>query len=241
MNPIPFIPETAPFTSEQRAWLNGFLAGLYAAPQLTQPAPVATPKTPLLIMFGSQTGSAEQLAKKIARDADKQGFGPTVLALDDFAKADLSKPQPVVIVTSTWGDGDLPDNAAAFWTFLSSETAPRFEHLHYSVLALGDSSYSDFCGAGKKIDARFEHLGAKRFQPRTDCDKEYESAAHAWIESLWPALKNLGTSTASAPPALNVSSSVVVAEPASSKSPGKPAYSKSNPFPARLVANRKLN
>ena len=236
MNPIPFIPESAPFTAEQRAWLNGFLAGLFAAPQLNQPSPPEAPvaKIPLLILFGSQTGTAEQLAKKLGREAEKRGFASRVLSMNDFASADLIKEQRALFITSTWGDGEPPDNAANFCGVLNSPQAPELKQLSYSVLALGDSSYSDFCGAGKKLDARLEQLGAKRFHPRTDCDKDYDAAAAAWIEGVWPALQNNGSIPAAAP-------AVTTAALVEPQKPASLAFSRTNPFPARLVANRKLN
>src|SRR5262245_15244745 len=109
---IPYIPETAPFTPEQRAWLNGFLAGLFA----NQPgAPGAAPQMngapakagePLCILFGSQTGTAEGLAKRIAKESEQRGFTPRVIALNDFEKAELTKGGKALIISSTWGDGD---------------------------------------------------------------------------------------------------------------------------------------
>src|SRR5690349_18939280 len=186
---IPHIPESAPFTAEQRAWLNGFLAGLYSqVPSTTasEPASENSLKEPLLIMYGSQTGTAEALAKKVARESEQRGFSPLVLPLDDYEQAGLSKPQKLIIISSTWGDGDPPDNAAAFWSWLNSETAPEFPQLEFAVLGLGDKNYSDFCGASKKFDSRLAQLGARRLMERAECDVDYESTATAWLENLWP-------------------------------------------------------
>ncbi|MDB6025200.1 MAG: cysJ 2 [Verrucomicrobiales bacterium] len=237
MNLIPFIPETAPFTAEQRAWLNGFLAGLLAAPQLNQPTTPSVPKNPLLILFGSQTGTAEQLAKKIGRDAEKHGFAARVIGMNDFATVDLSKESRVLLVTSTWGDGDLPDNGIGFWNFLNATPAPELKHLSYSVLALGDSSYSEFCGAGKKLDCRLEQLGAKRIHGRADCDKDYDAAANAWIETLWPAFVQKGDDTSVT---ITVPMQSTIAESPIAKSTSA-TFTRANPFPARLVANGILN
>jgi sulfite reductase (NADPH) flavoprotein alpha-component len=252
---IPCVPTTAPFTPEQRAWLNGYLAGLFADANVgedAQPAP-AKKAEPLLVMFGSQTGSAEGLAKRFAKDAEKQGFAPRVLALNDYAKADLAKENRLVIITSTWGDGDPPGNAAACWSWLNSATAPRLENLSFAVLGLGDKNYSDFCGAGKKFDERLVALGAKRLVPRGECDVDYEATAKAWIEGAWPAL--LGS--AGGPPAesggppdtsISIQSSgerSVEREsgepPESAREPRALPWSRNNPFPARLKTNRRLN
>src|SRR5256886_971798 len=164
MTQIPFIPETAPFTPEQRAWLNGFLAGLCSNQSPGQATPElngAAQKNaePLLVLFGSQTGSAEGLAKRAAKEAQQRGFAPKIMALNDYEQANLVAGGKAIIISSTWGDGDPPDNAVNFWSWLNSETAPRLEQLQFAVLGLGDKNYSDFCGASKKFDSRLEALG----------------------------------------------------------------------------------
>jgi sulfite reductase (NADPH) flavoprotein alpha-component len=232
MNSVPFIPETAPFTSEQRAWLNGFLAGLHSA----GPAPApAEPKnsTPLLILFGSQTGTAEGLAKKMAKESQQRGFSPKVFALDDYEAANFAAANRAVIISSTWGDGDPPDNAVNFWNWLNADTAPRLESLQFAVLGLGDMNYSDFCGASKKFDARLETLGAKRLLPRGECDADYEIAAKQWIDSLW---EKLGVGAQS--PAAVTNGAVNTGNAASTKPAG---FNKTNPFPAPLLKNVLLN
>jgi len=238
MNKIPYIPETAPFNSEQRAWLNGFLAGLFAnadtggAPMLQSNAAPAAPAEPLTILFGSQTGTAEGLAKKLAKDAEKRGFAPKVLALNDHEQANLAAGGKAVIISSTWGDGEPPDNAVNFWSWLSAENAPKLESLNFAVLGLGDRNYSDFCGASKKFDARLEALGARRLAPRGECDVDYEATANTWMEELWGKLGGAATSTGTAPGANGNG------KPATPETPG---YGRTNPFPARLLKNLLLN
>ena len=197
MIPILYIPETAPFTPEQRAWLNGFLAGLLANQNAGQPVPQlsagpAANAEPLLVLFGSQTGSAEGLAKRIAKESQTRGFAPKILALNDYEQANLAAGGKVIIISSTWGDGDPPDNAVNFWNWLSADSAPRLENLQFAVLGLGDKNYSDFCGASKKFDTRLEALGAKRLAPRAECDVDYEAEANAWIEGVWSKLGSNG-------------------------------------------------
>lgn len=234
---VPFIPESAPFSLEQRAWLNGFLAGMFSAgangsvPQPNGAAAPAGNAGPLLICFGSQTGTAEGLAKKLAKEATQRGFTPKLAALNDFESAGFATAKKTVVITSTWGDGDAPDNAVNFWNWIKADSAPRLEHLEFAVLGLGDKNYSDFCGASKKFDDRLTALGAKRLAPRGECDTDYEAAAKKWMDGLWEKLGGATNGAAAAAPAPD-------ATPAE---PPKATFSKSHPFPAKLLKNLPLN
>ncbi|HEY8965265.1 MAG TPA: flavodoxin domain-containing protein, partial [Candidatus Methylacidiphilales bacterium] len=189
MKTVPFIPpqipENAPFRPDQRLWLNGYLAGLCAAvgvPADGGASALPAPAVPLAILYGSQTGTAEGLAKKIAKEAKGRGWAPEVRAADDFAQVDWAAQTRLLLAVSTYGDGEMPDNAKAFWDWLQGdEAAAKLKHLEYAVLALGDTNYPEFCAAGKRIDARLEALGAKRLHPRADCDADYEGAAKEWM------------------------------------------------------------
>ncbi|MGF1530827.1 MAG: sulfite reductase flavoprotein subunit alpha [Puniceicoccaceae bacterium] len=226
---LTLIPESAPFNSEQRAWMNGYLAGLMAAGQIgagTVSAPETPPAVhgPLLFLFGSQTGSSENLTRKFAKEARARGFDSRVHSLDEFSQIDFAKERRLAIITSTYGDGDMPDNAQPFWDFISDGSAPRLEHLEFSVLALGDSNYVQFCEAGKKFDTRLSELGAQRVFPRTDCDVDYEEPSKLWFDGF---LEKLGAG-AKAPKEVKTESP-------------KKSYSRKNPFPARLKTNHGLN
>ena len=200
------------------------------------------------MLYGSQTGTAEGLAKRFASEAEKRGCASSLFALNDYEKAEFTKASRLIVVSSTWGDGDPPDNAAAFWIWLNSETAPRLENLSYAVLGLGDRNYPDFCGASKKFDARLEQLGARRIVPRGECDVDYEATANAWTEELWSALKNEAQAPRSSrverDPAATVgtrlSDLIVPTESESGRLPG-PHHGRNNPFPARLITHRRLN
>jgi sulfite reductase (NADPH) flavoprotein alpha-component len=233
---IPYIPESAPFSLEQRAWLNGFLAGLFAQAPFAMPSPepasAETAAEPLLIMYGSQTGTAENLAKRLGKESQSRGFAPKILSLNEYAQADLKTAKQLIIVSSTWGDGEPPDNAAEFWRWISAEPAPRFEELQYAVLGLGDRNYSEFCGASKKFDARLEELGARRLVPRGECDVDYEASAKEWSEQLWSQLKPVNGAISSG--ALNGAADKEI-------SIERKGYSKTNPFPAPLLRNILLN
>ncbi len=241
MTNIPFIPESAPFNAEQRAWLNGFLAGLFSqvpggapAPQLNSAPPKAG--EPLLILFGSQTGSAEGLAKKLAKESESRGFLPKLAALNDFESAGLATATKAVIISSTWGDGEPPDNAVNFWNWIKADAAPRLENLSFAVLGLGDKNYSDFCGASKKFDERLAALGAKRLAPRGECDVDYEGPAKSWIDALWDKLGSANGAPVSGPASSNGATKHTVPEAGAPKT-----YGKSNPFPAKLLKNVLLN
>ncbi|NLE80737.1 MAG: sulfite reductase subunit alpha [Rhodococcus sp.] len=184
---LPYIPQDAPFSDEQRVWLSGFLAAMstrLAAPAADTAGAEAAP--PMQILYGSQTGNAEGVAEDAAAAAKAQGFAPSVCALDDIDLERLAAAQRVLVVTSTYGEGEMPDNAELFWQALSADTAPRMEELDFAVLALGDTGYDGFCQAGKMIDTRLEQLGAKRVAPRVDCDVDYEDAASGWISDILP-------------------------------------------------------
>ena len=234
--PVPHIPDTAPFTAEQRAWLNGFLAGLFSRtapnPDLVRRDSVEPPHLslspalpPLTILFGSQTGNAEALAKRLAKDAGRRGFAPMIHDMAQYPHANLRTEKNLLLITSTYGDGDPPDNAKAFWESLSNGQAPSLKNLAFSVLALGDSNYPKFCACGKNFDQRLHDLGARRAHPRVDCDVDYEQPFAAWMEAVLSALNQNLT------PDLN---------PTPSPAPVT-GYCRSSPFPARLLAHRVLN
>ena len=241
--PIPYIPASAPFTAEQRAWLNGYLAGMFADANLGEPgtAPDATPTKPLLVMYGSQTGSAERLAKSLAKEAAQHGFAAKVIEANAYTSIDLTNESSLAIITSTWGDGDAPDNATAFWSHLSSDQAPKLENLNFSVLALGDKNYADFCGAGRKFDERLEKLGAKRVHPRADCDTDYEAAAKAWMQAVLPAMQTASGDTVLVTPDVAVKTKTETSVSALAVEAKTAGYNRNNPFPARLITNRTLN
>ncbi|MCC7254046.1 sulfite reductase subunit alpha [Hyphomicrobium sp.] len=231
---LPYFPEDAPFSGEQRAWVAGYLAGLKTRILDAKPGagPGSVPQQAaavLHILFGTQTGNAEGVASDVAAEARAHGFNPVILGLDQVEIERLAEMERVVIVSSTYGEGEMPDNALAFWTALSAETAPRLEHLSFSVLGLGDTAYDAFCQAAKLFDMRFEQLGASRVAPRSDCDVDFEKAAKEWMEAALPAFpKPAGASPAAAP---------VAAAPPETKS----AWNRKNPYPATVMVNRLLS
>lgn len=191
---IPYIPDDAPFSGDQRSWLAGFLAGLHSQQAMgtkqvaVSPAVEVEPHNRMDILFGTQTGNSEEVASRAADLAKQRGFSTVLHELDNVSMDALSKMESAIIVVSTYGEGEMPDNANQFWESLSASTAPRLESLKYGVLALGDTSYDDFCQAGKVIDTRLEQLGAKRLGPRVDCDVDFEDLATRWLVETVPIL-----------------------------------------------------
>ncbi|HEY1849001.1 MAG TPA: flavodoxin domain-containing protein [Opitutaceae bacterium] len=222
----PAIPENAPFTPEQRAWLNGFIAGVFARAAASGAPPTAEKLQPLTILFGSQTGTAEALARRAAKAAGNRGFAAAVLDMAQVSAAKLSQNSNVLLITSTHGDGEPPDNARALHAALRADGAPPLGGINYSVCALGDTNYTQFCRAGREFDEALEKLGASRCAARVDCDLDYEKPFAAWLDA---ALGSLGAAEAASSPAPAQAEAV----------PAGPSRSK--PHDGLLTASRLLN
>ena len=137
------------------------------------------------ILFGSQSGNSEELAAKFAKRATDYGLDATVHDMDGFDLPSLSGMKRVLIICSTWGEGEMPDNAEELWLQASADSAPNLSGVNFSILALGDTSYEFYCQSGKDWDDRLQQLGATRLLDRVDCDVDYDSSAAAWaIDAL---------------------------------------------------------
>jgi len=231
------LPEHAPYTPEQRrildsllpsldpaqrGWLSGYLsASSSAAPAA---APVAAGK--LTVLYGTESGNAENLADRSVKEAKKRGFQAVMKNMSDIAPADLAKAQNLLVIVSTWGDGEPPETATAFYKeFMTADIA--LSGVKFSVCALGDTSYEKFCQTGKDIDARLEELGAQRISPRQDCDVDYEEHYSAWIDC---ALRTIAPSAAAPQIAVFANTAAPAVE-----------YGKKNPFPSELTDTVLLN
>ena len=172
-------------------WLKGYLDALNSA---LMPAAGSTPAAPaaaslpagrpVVILWGSQTGNSEALGKKLAKRLAAKGHSPTLRDMAEVAPADLTAAENVLIITSTYGDGEPPDNAAALHTALHAADAPALTSVNFAVLALGDSNYPDFCKCGRDFDSRLTSLGAKPLVPIVECDVEWDEPFARWISQL---------------------------------------------------------
>lgn len=230
---LPFIPEDAPYTGDQKSWLKGFLAGMQSAKALATSKSGAltahqSDVTPIVdILFGTQTGNAEGLAMDAAAVARTQGFQANVQGLDDISMDTFSSMKNVIITIATYGEGEMPDNASLFWESLNSSSMPRLSDMKFGVLGLGDTGYDEFCQAGKLIDMRLEQLGAYRLVDRLDCDVDYEDIASDWINKTIP-LTNDGRSKP-----------IVVTDEKLANV--KSIWNRKNPYPATLRVNKLLS
>ncbi|MEV2193048.1 sulfite reductase flavoprotein subunit alpha [Streptomyces phaeochromogenes] len=225
------IPADAPFSAEQEAWLAGFIAGVAAAGR-REGAAAEAPSVTIDVLFGTQTGNSEFVAGELAAGARARGLGGKVTALDDVTPEQLATMAHVLVVTSTYGEGELPDNAGLFWEALQAETAPRLEGLRYAVLGLGDRGYDDFCQAAKLIDTRLEQLGAGRLHERVDCDVDFEEPAAEWTTTVLERLvAETGATSAATAPAAD--------SPLAPRTRSR--WNKRTPYRSRLAVNRLLS
>ncbi|OHX36906.1 sulfite reductase subunit alpha [Methylomonas sp. LWB] len=221
----PFIPENAPYSDSQRAWLSGFFAGMHSHMLHSAGSVNSANARNLHILFGSQTGNSESLAHDAAARAKSHGLVPIVKGMDEIEIGQLANIEYLLIITSTYGEGAMPDNAEMLWEAASGDCAPRLEKLNYAVLALGDTSYDLFCQAGKDWDERLQALGANRLFERVDCDVDFEAPAEQWLSEVIPLMAD-GAET--------------VAVVDTEAQPSKSQYNRKNPFPAKLLVNRLL-
>jgi sulfite reductase (NADPH) flavoprotein alpha-component len=251
---LPLLPDTAPFApehiealnavmartnAEQRHWLSGFLAGYHAATggaHVALPAAPPRARIPLTILYGTESGNAEGVGADLKKAAGKQGFAAKLLDMAEVSPGEIADQRNLLVVASTWGEGDPPERAAEFYEALMAEEAPRFDGVRFAVLALGDSSYVNFCEVGRRIDLRLEALGGERIAPRVECDLDYEAPAAAWSGSALEELARRAEPDAATIVRGGDIIHVDFAAPATVS-----LYSKANPFPAEVTESINLN
>ena len=218
------------FSPLQLAWTSGYLAAKSEGSSSAIAAVVAPQASATLtILYASQTGNAKGVAKQLADAATAAGVTVNFKNVADYKAKSLKSETHLLIVASTNGEGEAPDDAIEFHEFLFSKKAPKLADLNYSVLSLGDSSYEFFCQTGKDFDVRLAELGAKRVADRVDCDVDYADDASAWVKNIVDSLKDDLTASAAVAPVAQAAG--VVAE---SK------YSKESPYTAELATNQKI-
>ena len=184
------IPSNAPFSPEQIGWLNGYLAARMQAQGATAPAQpaaaieIAPAGKPFTILWGSQTGTSESLAKKASKSLSAKGHDVKVIDMAEAEADELAKTENLLVITSTYGDGEPPDNAQALHELLHSDDAPSFENTSFSVLGLGDSEYPDFNQCAKEFDTVLEKLGATRLAPLIESDVDYDEPFDQWVNQI---------------------------------------------------------
>lgn len=215
-------------------WLSGYAAGLANARPLVAHAPVAAPVAAtsqrLTVIYGSQTGNAKRIAETLADEAGAAGLNVRLLRADAYPQRELAGERLLYVVISTQGEGDPPDDAIGLVEFLTGKRAPKLPELKYAVLGLGDSSYADFCGIGRKLDARLAELGASRLFAVGEADLDIDSIAVPWREQALGHAKAL-LKTATAP-----SATVTALRPHVAS-----AYSHDKPFAAELLLNQRIS
>ncbi|WLV25047.1 assimilatory sulfite reductase (NADPH) flavoprotein subunit [Aciduricibacillus chroicocephali] len=239
---VDFLNKILPgLTGEQRFWLSGYLtaapfeglaeagAALQTVPAPQALVPVATKE--ITVLYGTQTGNSQGLAEQFSQQLEERAFDVKTSSMSDFKPRDLKKLSNLIIIVSTHGEGDPPDDTLQFHEFLKGKRAPKLEELNYSVLALGDSSYEFFCQTGKEFDERLEELGASKLAPRVDCDLDFDEPAAEWFAAVLGKLEEQSGGAVGRP---------VVGE-ANLGTPAISSYSRTNPFQAEVLENINLN
>ncbi|MFQ1905697.1 assimilatory sulfite reductase (NADPH) flavoprotein subunit [Aeromonas veronii] len=218
--------------TQQLTWVSGYLYGLSQTGQqsVAASAAVAAPSGSLTILYGSQTGNAKGVATAIKAQAEARGLPVTLASMADYKPKQLKKESHLLVVVSTYGEGEPPESAVDLFEQLKKGKLGKLDGLRFAVLGLGDSSYEFFCQTGKDFDDFLAKAGAERIYELASLDVDYQDAAKSWGEQALNAIAaTLSTGVASSSVASAVQQAV-----------GHSQYSKENPFPARLSVNQKI-
>ena len=241
-NPLPteilnLLPTLTPL---QLAWLSGYawsqasgveqpLVGQHLAANLT--ALSAEPFS-ITVLSGSQTGNAKSVADKVAAELTEAGIAVKRVALKDYKAKTIADEKYLLLVTSTQGEGEPPEEGVVLHKLLNGKKTPKLTELQFAVLGLGDSSYPNFCQAGKDFDQRFAELGATRLFERVDADLDYSATAEQWIRDIVAIVKEKAAQASPVVQSIGTATTALVAK--------ESQYNKANPFPATLITNQKI-
>jgi sulfite reductase (NADPH) flavoprotein alpha-component len=221
----PNIPQNAPYSDTQRAWIGGFFAGMHSHMLQNAGSTDQADARVINIVYGTQTGNSESLANDTADAAKTHGLLPAVKSMDEIEADALADMEYLLIITSTYGEGEMPDNAQLLWDAISADSAPKMDKIQFALLAIGDSSYDLFCQAGIEWDSRLAELGGKRIYDRVDCDVGHDEVAENWISSVIPMMAE---------------GAVVTLATDETGSSDKAKYNRKNPFSSKITVNRLL-
>lgn len=232
-------------SAEQRYWLSGYLINTSVVEDNSKTFTTSTPSTieaanedtqtvveplDIHILFGTETGNAEEVSEQFETTLKSHDFNVHLWDMDDFPKDKLTTVDYIFIICSTQGVGEPPINAIDLYEYLHSDEAPHLESLHYSVLALGDQDFPDFCQAGKDFDNILADLGANRIADRVDCDFDFEETSEQWMADM---VELLSKRTPGKLQETATAEEVTLDEPVK-------GYSKTHPFKAKVIDNTVL-
>ncbi|EKY3197866.1 NADPH-dependent assimilatory sulfite reductase flavoprotein subunit [Cronobacter turicensis] len=224
---------THDFTPTQLAWLSGYFWGMVN--QQPGAAVVQTPAAPasvITLISASQTGNARRVAEALRDDLLAAQLNVNLVNAGDYKFKQIAQEKLLVVVASTQGEGDPPEEAVALHKFLLSKKAPKLDGTAFAVFGLGDTSYERFCQAGKDFDTRLAELGAERLLDRVDADVEYQAAAQAWRQRVVDVLKARVPKEAPSQAAITASGTVNLVD--------STPYTKEAPLTATLSVNQKI-
>ncbi|MGJ8580685.1 MAG: assimilatory sulfite reductase (NADPH) flavoprotein subunit [Psychromonas sp.] len=219
---------TAGLDAVQTAWVSGYLAGVSQGP-VTAAAPTQSAGQSLTILVGSQTGNAKGVAQELAEQAAARGIPNQLISMADYKVKAIKDESHVIIVASTNGEGEAPDDAIDLHAYLASKKAPKLPNLKFAVLGLGDSSYEFFCQTGKDFEERLAALGAEIITERLDADVDYQEVTQAWFDKALDAVESTLQKAGVAIAAVATSAPAVANK-----------YNKQNPFAASLLTSQKI-
>jgi len=212
----------------QTAWVSGYLAGASQAPVSAQ-ATVSSGQS-LTILYGTQTGNCKGVAEQLGVAAEAKGIAHRVISMSDYKVKSIKDESHLIIVASTNGEGEAPDDAIDLHEFLATKKAPKLDSLKFAVLGLGDSSYEFFCQTGKDFDQRIGALGATAVVERLDADVDYDQVTGPWIESALTEIeKTLEKGGVASAPAVSATTATSANK-----------FDKQNPFSASLLTSQKI-